>query len=66
MNDFEYMEKYGEDETSFIGDDELEKLQENIDLNEKIEILERANKKLEEDIKELIKKLEEEEDGKNN
>ena len=66
MNDFEYMEKYGEDETSFIGDDELEKLQENIDLNEKIEILERANKKLEENIKELIKKLEEEEDGKNN
>lgn len=65
MSDFEFMEKYGEDESIYLDDSELEKLQEDIDLNEKIEIMEKFIKEQEEVIKKLKKKLEEE-DGKDN
>lgn len=63
MSDLEYMEKYGEDESMYLGEDELSEEQFLIDLEEKINVMSKCVKEINEldlnNKEEVLKKLEE-------
>ena len=66
MSDFEFMEKYGEDESIYLSDSELEEQQELIELNDKLSVIRKCIEELKntdlentEEIKEKIEMLKE-------